>query len=319
MRISNLLLPILCLTAGVFLATAAGTKSMVLAQTPTFSQVVDLASPEAATASAATESAQIATPAAEVKIQEKKDQDLTETLGKQKSKLEAYLDAHPLSNLSWHNPLQHAIRAAIQKGLPANIVVLLILFPLIASVIAISRHVIGLSGFGIYIPAVLSVAFVSTGLAAGITLFALVFLAAIVARSATKRLKLPYLPRTAMLLSGVSLLMLLALVGSAWLDAFSLFSLNIFPLLIIVLLTENFMESQLFTSQKETLRLTIETLFTAIICSLIIGSEQLQQFVLLKPELTFVLITTTNYLIGRYNGLRLVEYLRFRAILDQSS
>ncbi len=318
MSTSRFFLNVLSLLLGLGIASYAFPPAGARAQTPTFSQVIELAAPATATVSAATESAKTASTAAEAKIQQKKDQDLTETLGKQKSKLEAYLDSHPLTTLTWHNPLQHAIRSAIERGLPANIVVLLMLFPLIASVIAISRHVIGLSGFGIYIPAVLSVAFVSTGLAAGITLFALVFFAAVVTRSAIKRLKLPYLPRTAMLLSGVSLLLLLALVGSAWIDAFSLFSLNIFPLLIIVLLTENFMESQLFTSQKETLQLTMETLITAVICSLIIGSEPLQQFVLLRPELTFILISTTNFLIGRYNGLRLLEYLRFRAILDQS-
>lgn len=279
---------------------------------------------EDATPSAeSTGSAKLATPSAEIveKIQEKKDQDITETTGKQKSKLAAYLDEHPIGNLSWNNFIQHAIRQAIANGLAANIVVLMILFPVLATIIAASRHVVGLKGFGIYTPAVLSVAFVSTGIMTGVVIFIVVLLSAMLSRKVVKKLKLPYLPRTAMLLLGVSLISLMMLIGASMAsipDIFSLISVNIFPLLIIILLTENFMESQLFSSQKEALRLTSETLLIAVICALFINTEAVQQFVLLHPEITFIVMATINILLGKYTGLRLLEYFRFKTILDQS-
>lgn len=320
-------------TKGKLLLTLLITSYLLLLPATAQAQVTPTSSPlldveiemidnlEATDGADATTSTKLASPSAEVeqKIQEKKDKDLTETGGKQKSKLAAYLDENPIGRLSWNNPLQHIIRKAIEKGLPANIVVLLILFPLIASIIAASRHVIGLKGFGIYTPAVLSVAFVSTGILSGTIMFLAVLIAAVVTRKILRRAKLPYLPRTAMLLWGVSIFILLLLIISSIFDIASLSTLNIFPLLIIMLLSENFIETQLLTTQKEALKLTLETLFIAILCSLVINREVVQQFVIIKPELTFILIAIANYAIGKYSGLRLSEYIRFQRIIDKTS
>lgn len=274
---------------------------------------------EASSPVEASEAGKLASSSAEVdqKIQEKKDQDITETGGKQKSKLAAYLDEHPIGPLSWHNPLQHAIRQANANGLPANIIVLLMLFPLIASIIAFGRHIVGLKGFGVYIPAVLSVAFVSTGIIVGVIIFFAVLLATTIARKIVKRLKLPLLPRTAMLLWVVTFLVLILLIISSWINISALLSISIFPLLIIMLLTENFMSTQLFNSQKEALSITFETLLVAILCALLINLESIQQFVLIYPELSLLAVAGLNMLIGKYTGLRLLERVRFESIIEE--
>ncbi len=292
----------------------------VAAPSATVTGVVELQPPLLATMTAeATTSGKLASASSQTQqfIQEKKDQDLTETGGKQKSRLAAVLDEHPISGLTWYNPLQFAIRRAIEQGLPANIIVVLLLFPLIASVIAASRHVIGLTGFGIYIPAVLSVAFVSTGVIMGVATFLAVLTAAMVSHKLVKRLKLPYLPRTAMLLWGVSVLILGLLILSTLLGFQALASINIFPLLITMLLSENFMGTQLLNSQKEAIRLTFETLCVAVFCSFLISLEAVQQFVLLRPELTLIGTVMINSALGRYSGLRLIEYIRFQSILEK--
>ncbi|MDA1079232.1 MAG: hypothetical protein O2840_00915, partial [bacterium] len=180
--------------------------SVVQAQTsPTEVEIVLLTAD--ASDSASTASATLASPSAEVeqKIQEKKDQDLTDAGGKQKSILATFLDENPPSPLSWYNFMQHSIRFAVSEGVPANIIVLVLLFPFVAALIAASRHIIGLRGFGIYIPAVLSVALVSTGILEGIVMFVGIVITALVAKKLIARLKLSYLPRTGLLLWTISL------------------------------------------------------------------------------------------------------------------
>ena len=219
------------------------------------------------------------------------------------------------------NPLQFLLRRAIENGVPANIMVLILLFPVIASIIAISRHVIGLSGFGIYTPAVLSVALVSTGILDGVLIFVAVLLAATFTRKLIKKLKLPLLPRTAMLLWGVSVVILFLLIGVSFLSKYSSFSslltINIFPILIMILLTENFMESQLFKSQKEALKITYQTIFIAVLCAFLMSQEIVQQFVILRPEMTLIMVALINWVTGKYTGLRLLEYLRFKSLLQE--
>lgn len=303
------------LLVSLMMVVAASTSQLVKALTIEPLEAVQ----EATTGGEASESTRLSSPSAEVeqKIQDKKDQDITETGGKQKSELAAYLDDHPIKPLSWYNFLQHTIRKAIANGLPANIIVLMLLFPVIASIIAISRHVIGMKGFGVYIPAVLSVAFVSTGISTGLIVFVVVMIAANIARILVRKLKLPSLPRTAMLLWVVTLFILSLLIISSWFDVSSLLTINIFPLLIIMLLTENFMSTQLFSSQKEAFSITFETLLIALICASIISLDQIQQFVLLYPELTVLGVAGMNFLTGKYTGLRILERVRFSSIIQE--
>ncbi len=276
---------------------------------------------EASDSATASEGAKLASPSAEVvgKLQQKTDDDITETSGQKKSVLAAHLDDHPIGPVAWNNLVQKAIRKAVSNGMPANIIVILLIFPVIASLVALSRHIIGLKGFGIYIPAVLSVAFVSTGIVTGVIVFIAVLLSALITRPILKKFKLPMLPRTAMLLLSVSTAILaLLLVGSVY-SIDMVLKLSVFPLLIIILLTENFMETQLFNSQKEALQITFETLLTAVLCSLIIGSQEIQKFVILRPELTLLGVILINLAIGKYTGLRFLEYLRFRDLLSRKS
>jgi len=304
---------------GLFFAYSNNrTTSLIQAQTiPQFTIIpLDNNSTQSATLSA-TLSAITSSPAASVqeKIQAKQDKDITQPGGKQETDLEKKLKAHASDKLSWYNPIQFAINKTVSEGVPANTLVLILLFPIITSLIAASRHVIGLKGFGIYTPAVLAVAFVSTGIIPGVILFLVVLLTALAARVIIRKLHLQYLPRTAMLMWAVSAVLFLFLLAAGSLGISAFYTLNIFAILIVMLLTENFMETQLLKSQSEAIRLTLETLFLAIVSSLIIASPTVQQTVIVHPELTLILVAVFNIVIGRYNGLRLLEYLRFRTLL----
>lgn len=274
---------------------------------------------EATNSADATMSAETATPAAttEQKIQEKKDQDITETGGKQKSRLEQFLDDNPPEPLGWNNFIQHAVRYAVGKGVPVNTLVLVLLFPLVASLIATSRHIIGLRGFGVYIPAVLSVALISTGIIEGIIIFLTIVITASIAKRLIIPLKLSYLPRTALLLWMISLGILVTLFISPSINMVTLMTVNIFPILILVLLAENFLDAQSRTKQQEAIALTVETIVLSVVGGLILKWESMQQLALLEPELLIVGILGLNVIIGKFSGLRLSERLRFRSIMEE--
>ena len=293
----------------------------ILLVTPVRAQKQNTSSPEITpprqSTSAATISATIVNPDARAVIQEKKDQDVTETTGGKTDALASHLLEQPTKPLSWHNFLQTWVRQAVSNGLPSNLVVLLILFPIVASVIAFSRHVVGLRGFGIYTPAVLSIALVSTGIPLGIAIFVLIVFVTVLLQKLLKKTNLAHLPKTAIILWGVCLCMVLVLIGTAYLDIKTFFSLSIFPLLILISLSENFTSTQSFSSTKEAIRLTSETLVLAIISALIIDNSLVQQFVIINPEIALLLTLIVDVLIGRYNGLRLMELVRFQQLVKK--
>lgn len=305
------------LTSFLLLSMLFGLHSQVHAQTTTGSG--ELNAIEIATDAAnATDSAELATASASIEPTPvpRSEADITETTSQTQDALTQFLMKNTPENFNWFNPLQYGIRRAVENGVPLNILVLILLFPVITAIIAVSRHVVGMKGFGVYTPAVLSVAFLSTGIMNGILLFLVTLAASTIMKKVLKRLQLQYLPRTAMLLWGVSVFMILVLILISFFPFSSLLTIRIFPLLIIMLLTENFLESQLSGSQSEARQLTIETLIIAILCSVLIGLQPVQEFVLLRPELTLIAVAVLNLFVGRYTGLRLLEWLRFRDIIQ---
>lgn len=291
----------------------------ILAQTNLLQAELEVIGDDATDSAQATPAASLASPSADVveKIKEKTEEDITQPSDKQKSKLATYLEETPIGPLSWNNFIQHAVRDAITKGVTANIIVLVLLFPLVASLIAASRHIIGLRGFGIYIPAVLAMALVSTGIIEGITIFGAIVLVALFAKKLLKKTKLSYLPRTALLLWTISMGILGVILVSPTLGLVSLMSINIFPILILVLLAENFLDAQARSKESEAIALTIETLALAFVSSLLLRWETMQKFALTEPELLISTTVLINLVIGKFVGLRLKEWFRFRSLVEE--
>lgn len=257
-----------------------------------------------------------ASPSSIVKVIVEKKEDITEPTPEIKGKLEKYLIEQPLKPLTITNFFQHAIRKSVKQGVPANTIVLILLFPLVAAIISGSRHLIGIRGFGIFLPAVLSVVFVSTGIINGLFLFLTIIVVATGARMILRKMKLQYLPRMALLLWSVSLGVLGLLFFAPKINLNTIVTLSIFPILILILLTENFISIQIGMSMKQAVKMTLETLIVALICSLVLQLDFLQKFVLLNPEITVLSIAILDIFIGRYTGLRLLEYKKFKEILN---
>ncbi|MBP6979790.1 hypothetical protein KBB41_01965 [Candidatus Curtissbacteria bacterium] len=231
------------------------------------------------------------------------------------SQLKILLDQNPITSLSWNNFISYGIRSMVNDGVPTNTIVLVLMLPIIAAIAAFSRQVIGFKSFGIYTPTVTAVAFVATGLKVGLALFIVIVLTTTLSRYVLRYLKILYLPRTALILFFVSMAMFITLFFGSMLDIVRIETISIFPILILITLTENFVNIQLDKNLRQAAVITAETLVLAVIGFLIMQWSYLQKIVLINPELTFVAIIAFIILIGRWTGLRLVEYLRFREVL----
>lgn len=215
------------------------------------------------------------------------------------------------------NPLKYTIRGAVASGVPANTIVLLLLVPVIATFIAAARHIVGIRGFGIFLPAALSVTFLAMGPFMGILLFLVIVLISSIVRMALKvfKIRLQYLPRMALILWGVVLgvlgiLFLAPFVGGAFFA-----NISIFPVLILVLLAEDFTKVQLGKSVRTAIQLTGETLMIALLSYIFMTTSTLQNFAIREPEILLLAVAFINIIMGRYIGLRLREYWRFRKLI----
>ncbi len=265
----------------------------------------------------ATLSGDVATPAAIVTTPADPKTDITQPTQAGNNKLEKVLTDNPVGPLSWRNFLRYGITQAVQNGVPVNTVVLILLFPLIVAIVAAARHLIGMRGAGILTPALLAVAFLATGIWAGVALFAVILAVTMIGRTLLARLKLQYLPRVSLLLWIVSGGVFLTLYAASFWHVSQLISVGIFPILILMLLAETFIDIQTGRSGDEARTLIFQTFILAMISSLLLGSDMVQRAVLLWPEIIFFGVAVFDLFMGRYTGLRLSEYLMYRGIVKE--
>ena len=246
-------------------------------------------------------------------------QDLTRETEETTGPLERILEEQTVTGSVLTNPLKYAIRNSVDAGVPPNTIVLLLLLPGVAALIGASRHIVGLRGFGIFVPAALSVVFIATGPLVGIGLFLVIVFMSTLARMILRKskIKLQYLPRMALLLWSVVVGILLVLFIAPVLKQPSLTNVSIFPVLILVLLAEDFTRVQLGKSAKTAVNITSETLILALVSYFVLTLQSVQQYALLHPELWILGIAVFDILVGRYVGLRFMELWRFRKLIKK--
>lgn len=221
------------------------------------------------------------------------------------------LGIQSLGPLGPTNFLKHAIRLALDRGVAAETIILLLLFPIVVALIAAARHLIGIRGFGVFTPALLSVALLALGAIPGVFLFLLILALATLARLVMKNLhlKIHYLARMSLLLWFICLT---AFATLFW------FQLSIFPILVLILLVEDFIEVQMGKSLSEAMQVTGETFVLSLASFGLLKLPWLHRFVLLQPEIVVLGTAAFNFFLGRFTGMRLLEYQRFRKLLKKS-
>ena len=255
---------------------------------------------------------EVATVAAEVVPVKEIDLTVPSQEGDRLTKL---MNGQKLSGWWGKDLLKLAMRKAVSEGVSPNTLVLLFLFPLVAALVAFSRQVVGVSGFGMITPALLSVAFLSTGGLVGMVLMIFILGVATFARTLIKKVKIPYLSKLAVLIWIVSMAVLFLLLVSPMIGLERLMSVGIFPIMLFVLLAETFIEAQITRSLSTSMWMTIETVILALVAYKLMSAPWIQSQVLLHPEISVIVILIVDLLIGKYKGLRLSEVWRFRKIV----
>ena len=225
------------------------------------------------------------------------------------------------------NFISYSMNILTEKGIPDNTIALLLLLPVIATVVAFMKQVVGLTTMGIYTPMIITISFLIIGLYFGLFTLVSILVIGALTRSLLKKVRLLFIPKMAIVMVLVALTLLLILIASVTLGIFdaTFFSLAIFPMVILSTLVEKFVSIKTEKGLVSAVTLMSETIIVSIIAFIVVGGEVNLGFGVIKwdlirnlmldyPELIFVLIGI-NILLGRWSGLRVLEFIRFREVL----
>jgi len=224
------------------------------------------------------------------------------------------------------------ISTIYQEALTAQpLFVLLLLLPVVATIVGVAKHVIGVKSLGIYAPIVLTFAFyflglngtygnysdIWTGVRYGLIFLLVVIVGTVLSTRLLKNRRMHYFPKVSFVLSTVSIFLFITMLAAQALEKSGFTSINAFALILIASVAEQFTAILFKKSLKTALLLSLETSLISIFCYLLIAWPSFQQLIVNYPFL-ILLTLVVNYLVGKYRGLRVRELLRFQEILDES-
>ncbi|MDX1971539.1 MAG: 7TM domain-containing protein [Candidatus Sumerlaeia bacterium] len=198
-----------------------------------------------------------------------------------------------------------------------DLIMIILLIPVGATVVAFFRNVIGVVPFGTFMPALVAVSFRETGFLFGAIMFTTVLLVATGVNLLLVKLRLLHIPRLTIIITVVVLSILGVSVFCIRMGIAQGAAVSLFPMAILSLTSERFTQTIMVDGLKEAAKRLLVTFVVSSACYLVIGISALQMLVVAYPELLLVNIAI-NLVLGSWTGMRLSELGRFKDLPMES-
>lgn len=198
--------------------------------------------------------------------------------------------------------------------LPFSLLRTLLTLPIGALVVVLFRNVIGLSTFGTFLPALIAAAASETGPLWGFLGLLIVIISVSLGRWALHKLELLHSPTLAILLTLVAASMLATSLVAERLGLVALTRISLFPIAVLAITAERLYLAVVDQGVATATKQLASTFAVIAACYVVMSSLVLQIIVIGFPEVLLLCVAINLYL-GRWVGMRLLEYRRFRHVL----
>ncbi|MDH4247478.1 MAG: transglutaminase, partial [Deltaproteobacteria bacterium] len=155
-----------------------------------------------------------------------------------------------------------------------------------------------------------------TGLLWGLIGFMAIIVSCAAVRKALDWMELLHSPKMAILLTTVVMVMLGMTTLGVSVGLFDLAHITLFPIAILAITAERFALIETEQGFGKALKITLATLVVIAAAYVVMNSLFLQSLILAFPELLLV-VMAINLWLGKWIGLRVVEFIRFRKLIFQ--
>lgn len=189
----------------------------------------------------------------------------------------------------------------------------LLLLPVACLLVCLTRNVLGLETFGTFAPALLGLAFRTADSPTGVFLLMLVVVFGWHFRSLLAPLRLLPVPRSALLISYISVLLAVATQVAVLLGVSQVELPGLLPMVILAGVIERFRATEEDGGLPQSTRILGQTMLVTALVWVVVRQSWLLSLVMRQPE-WLGLVFAGQLWVGRYAGLRLLERLRFRSL-----
>jgi len=199
-------------------------------------------------------------------------------------------------------------------GISLDLLKVLLMIPIGALVTVVFRNVIGLETFGTFLPALIAAASRETGLLWGLIGFVLIIMITATIRKGLDWLQLLHSPKMAVILAVVVLVMMSMTIIGVNFGLFQIAQMTLFPIAILAITAERFAIMSEEQGYIKTFKIMLMTAIVIAAAYAVMSSQFLQSMFLAFPEL-LLLVMAINIWLGKWVGMRLMEFYRFRKLI----
>ena len=217
------------------------------------------------------------------------------------------------------------IQYLITHQVPEYTIVVLLYLTIVSMFITFSRYVFGWKSLSIYTTIFLTFALyelaktpagsidILKGILQGGIIVSLITSTVLFLQRPTKDIHLHYLSKISIIVSAVSFLIFVMLYAAVAINIASFAQLSIVAVLMIVLVTESFVRTYIRKGMYKAMNYITNTILLSFIIFIIIAQNPFKQAVLNHPEFAIYAVIA-DLILGRWRGLRVSEYFRFKDI-----
>lgn len=202
--------------------------------------------------------------------------------------------------------------------LPLRPLMVLLLLPLGAYIVAICTNVVGFKTYGVFLPVLIAFSFFDMGMVQGLIFFTLIIGLISLMSFPLEHWGVLRTPKIVCLLTLVAIYCLAAIklfYITGWVNPAATLT---FPIIILTLISERFAHKLEEESLSEALLIYGQTLIVTLSCYWILSANVIQHFFITFPEV-LIGIAGLSLLLGKWIGLQLFEYSRFSKIDEEIS
>lgn len=191
---------------------------------------------------------------------------------------------------------------------------IILLLPIFLTLVGFSKHVIWISTLGTIIPVFMSLLYIELWIPFTLWLLALLVIVNIWISKFISKYTLLYTPKVTFI-TILNLFVFMFLYQVVWyFDILEMQLDNILYIVLFFIIAEKLITiitSKEFREYKKSLSWTI---IISLLCYMLYNIDTLLVFLAAYPEVLIILVPF-NFILGRFTGLRITEYLRFREIV----
>lgn len=199
----------------------------------------------------------------------------------------------------------------IDRGLVnKRMLIILVLLPLGALLIGILKSVVGLKTIGVFLPVLISLSLTQTGVVSGLILFTFIVLVVAAMSYPMTYWGIQHTAKLTTLMTVVVLSVLGLMLGLSHTGLLEVSTPLFFPLIMLTIVAEKVARMMEEDGMKVAFDVYGQTLMASLIIFVILNSKAIQTFLITFPE-AILIIAGVNLLLGKWIGMRVLEYKRF--------